>query len=313
MEDPNLIFTLKAISGYAQEVFQRSDNQRFYIPPSHHEVVAAASRESTPATNVGDDNNAEGQGDDKRGFCHQLRFTFNQKPRCVERGFVFGSNPKTCDVLLGRPKDGISGSHFRITFNDKHQLVLIDQSTHGTAVSYGGQAWDEKRKNPPDRTQNRIRNASNDFMWILFPEIENKRVIIGHKIDELPNAPTIEFSVEVVDPEACDDQYRMLSDAYLDEMRTAIPFGLNMDSHLTTAGQTALHSPTQRPKQRPIWINRDCIGSGQFGTVCRVVNVSTGVEYAAKTLLRKGKDIRERWDREVAILRNMSHVRIDSL
>ncbi|OAG07807.1 kinase-like protein, partial [Paraphaeosphaeria sporulosa] len=49
------------------------------------------------------------------------------------------------------------------------------------------------------------------------------------------------------------------------------------------------------------------IGSGEFGTVYRSVNVSTGVIYAAKKFLRNGKGHRERWDREVALLRNISH------
>ena len=323
MEDPNLIFTLRAIGDYAQEAFKDSHHDRFYVPP-HPLIIAAASRESSVATNIGDEDgergcggpetrNAEGKGDHRREFSHQLRFTFDRRPKNIQEGFIFGSNPKTCDVVLGMPKDGISGSHFRVTFDGQGRLVLIDLSTHGTAVSYDGQARKEKRKNPPDRLRKKPRDKSDDFTWILFPEIKNKRVIIGEDISELPNAPVIEFSVEVVDPESREKQYTDLKDAYLDEMRTAIAFGLNIDSHLTTAGQTELHSPRQRSKQRPIWIDLEEIGSGEFGTVYRAVDVTTGEIYAAKTLLRNGKAHRERWDTEVALLRNISHVRIDSL
>ncbi|KAF2192913.1 hypothetical protein K469DRAFT_693013 [Zopfia rhizophila CBS 207.26] len=236
-------FSPRAIDTRTQEAFKDPQNKRFYIPPPHLEVVAATSRESTPATNVGDEDNTEGNGDDSEDVSHQLRFTFDRKPRNIKQGFVFGSNTKTCDVILGRPKDGISGSHVRITFNDQGLLVLVDMSTHGTAVSYGGQAWDEKRKNLPDQTRNKLRDKSNDFTWILFPKIENKRVIIGHKIDELPNAPVIEFLVEITDPKSYREQYTKLRNAYLEEMRMAIPFGLNINSHLTTAGQTESHSP----------------------------------------------------------------------
>ncbi|KAF9733806.1 hypothetical protein PMIN03_011750 [Paraphaeosphaeria minitans] len=300
-EDPNVVFTLRAISPDAQKWFPHPHNERYYVPPYPLDD-ATTSRESTPATNIGDED-CEGDGD-------KLRFTFDQKPKNIQDGWVFGSNPTTCDVVMGSSKGGTSGSHFRITFDDQGRLVLIDSSTHGTAVSYDSQARGEKRKNPLDRKRKTPPDKSNDFTWILFPGIEDKRVITGHKIDELPNAPVIEFSVDdVVDPDAdsCPEQYTRLRNAYLAEMRTAIPFGLNIDSHPTTAGQTQSHTPNQHPKQRPIWVDREEIGSGEFGTVYRTVNVSTGVIYAAKKFLRNGKGHRERWDREVALLRNISH------
>ena len=250
-----------------------------------------------------------GKSDVSEDLGHQLRFTFEQKPKNIQDGYVFGSNPKTCDVILGRPEHGISGSHFRITFDEQCRLVLIDLSTNGTAVSYNGQARKDKRKNPPDRTRRKPRKKSNDFTWILFPELKNKRVVIGEDIEEFPNAPIFEFLVEVADPGKPDTYLRH---TYLQEIQTAIPFGLNLDSHPTTAGQTESHSPRQRPSQRPIWIDLEEIGRGEFGTVYQAVDVSTAVIYAAKMFLRSGKDSRERWDREVAILRKISHVKIIS-
>jgi hypothetical protein len=68
-EDLNLIFTLRAISDYARKTFGRPDNEKYYVPPPL-EVVAAASRELTPATNVGDEDNAEGKGDDSEDFSY---------------------------------------------------------------------------------------------------------------------------------------------------------------------------------------------------------------------------------------------------
>lgn len=154
-------------------------------------------------------------------------------------------------------------------------------------------------------------HKSNDFTWILFPSVKDKRFITEEGIQELPNAPVIEFSVDdVVDPEAesCPTKYKDLRNAYLAEMRTTIPFGPNIDSHPTTAGQTGSHTPYQHPKQRPIWVDREEIGSGEFGTVYRTVNVSTGRIYAAKKLLRREKGLRERWIKEVELLRSISHV-----
>lgn len=117
-----------------------------------------------------------------------------------------------------------------------------------------------------------------------------------------------------MDPEAdsCPKQYIDLRNAYLAEMRTAIPFGLNIDSHPTTAGQTESHTPNQYQKQRPIWIDQEEIGRGVSGAVYRTLDVSTGVLYAAKMSMRDGKDDQERWEREVAILRDISHVSSNS-
>jgi hypothetical protein len=94
--------------------------------------------------------------------------------------------------------------------------------------------------------------------------------------------------------ESCPEQYIDLRDAYLNKMQIAIPFSLNIDSHLTTAGQTESHSPKQSAKQRPIWINQKEIGSGEFRTVCQAVNVSTGKIHAAKTFMRRGADFQKR-------------------
>ncbi|KAF2834208.1 Pkinase-domain-containing protein, partial [Patellaria atrata CBS 101060] len=256
-EDPNVIFILRAISPYAQRWFQHSHNKTYYVPPPHVEIVAAASRESTPATNVGDEEeDADGLGDVYEDFSPQLRFIFDQKPKNIQAGYVFGSNPKTCDVLIGRSIDGISSSHFRITFDSQAQLVLIDSSMLGTAVSYGGRARNDKRNNPPDRKRNRPRDKSLDFTWILFPEIKNKTVVIGGaKRPSSSNVPR----------------------------------------------------PIQRLKQRPIWIDLEEIGRGEYGIVYRAINVSTATIYAAKMFLRSGKEIREKWDREVAILQSVSH------
>ncbi|KAF2175816.1 hypothetical protein K469DRAFT_756005 [Zopfia rhizophila CBS 207.26] len=155
----------------------------------------------------------------------------------------------------GSSDDGISGSHFRITFDGQARLVLIDSSTNGTAVSYDGQVRKDKRKNPQDRKRNPPRDKLNDFTWILFPDIEDKRVVIGEGIKDFPDAPVIEFSVEVAEPktESCKQRYTDLK------------------------------------------------------TVCRAVDASTGVIYAAKTFLRTDGDFRKRWDTEVALLRKVSH------
>jgi hypothetical protein len=309
-----IVFTLGAIDSNTREWFLCSHNERYYVPP-HLEALSTTSRASTPATNIGcEDDDAlrawsAGEGSDAHG--EQLQFTFDKPPKNPQLGWVFGSDRKTCDILIGSKQGGVSGSHFRITFDANGRLVLIDMSTLGTAVSYGPQARKEKRKNPQKRKPSRQRDRSNDFTWILFPEVYDKRIVIGEGIPSLPKATIIAISVENMEPrtESHNAKYETLKTAYLDQVHRMIPFGLNIDSHISTAGQTELPSPT-RQRQRPIWIDGEDIGNGQFGAVYKVQNVSTGAVYAAKSLFRTGKSYEARWDREVAILRSISHVRI---
>lgn len=292
-EDPYLVFILGAISNSARNAFSGCHNSRFYkFVPVHGDIAAGCSRASTPATNTGNDGyDSEdfAQEDAETWSPHQLHFTLEGKPRNLKEGWLFGSDKKKCDVVLGTPKDGISGVHFRITYNDTSQLVLIDQSTHGTAVSYGTweQARFEKRRNPSNRQRGERRNPLNDFSWILFPGVENKRVVIGHMIAELPHAPIVEFSVQIAMHTKTAQQHSALKAAYIEEMRSTIPFDIDIDSRLTTAGHTSPHFSQSSRNQRTVWLDGEEIGHGQFATVYKTVNVSTGTVFAAKVLLCK--------------------------
>ena len=51
---------------------------------------------------------------------------FNQHPKDITKGFIFGSDPKTCDVLLAKTKDtGISANHFSITIDWVSGIPII--------------------------------------------------------------------------------------------------------------------------------------------------------------------------------------------
>ena len=88
---------------------------------------------------------------------------------------------------------------------------------------------------------------------------------------------------------SCLAQYEAHRDAYLEECRKATPSlsRLGMDS----------------PKQ-PIYLPKEELGRGSFGTVHKVVNVSTGDESAGKTF--HGGN----WKDEVEILTKISHVSV---
>src|SRR5205809_121508 len=91
---------------------------------------------------------------------HRLRLTFDQPPKDMQLGFVFGSD-RASDVLFGNKEIGISGEHFCITFDEQRRIVLKDLSTCGTRVSYDGQGKDQPRSTWDKR---------DSFTWILFDD-----------------------------------------------------------------------------------------------------------------------------------------------
>ena len=61
-----------------------------------------------------------------------LRMSSNVKdPRM---GFVFGRNPKKCDIMLSKDSKRLSAAHFRVFINQYGLLMLEDMSTNGTMV-----------------------------------------------------------------------------------------------------------------------------------------------------------------------------------
>ncbi|OJD21527.1 hypothetical protein ACJ73_07135 [Blastomyces percursus] len=60
----------------------------------------------------------------------------DDKPINPHRGFVFGSDENSCDVLLTKDSShGVSGVHFRLSLNwDSGALLIWDESSLGTRV-----------------------------------------------------------------------------------------------------------------------------------------------------------------------------------
>lgn len=168
---------------------------------------------------------------------------------------------KICDVLLGpRGAHGISGLHFCITFdvtsNEKRRLILRDSSTNGTAVSYSGQAKKEVRHH---------------FTWVLDLEKEEEKWQVEVHVRGLS------FKIELANRNTCKAEYDRKVEDFLND--SALPLDvLGIYSHTTTA------QPSQpfTPRQYPIYIRERKLGSGSFGEVDKVIDVSTGAIYARK-------------------------------
>lgn len=258
----------------------------------------APQSQATPAREQPNDDHC------KYDSTHRLQLSFDEKPKDPAKGYSFGTDSQRCDVLLGsRGAHQISGLHFSITFDDtiddETHLILRDSSTNGTAVSYSDQAKEEVRHH---------------FAWILDLEKEEGK----WKIEVYTRG--LSFKVELASHKTCKAEYDKNVEDFLQKTRSDLPpldiLGIN--SHTTTA------QPSQplTPRQLPIYIRERKLGSGSFGGVDKVIDVSTGAIYARKAFYEpqwgKGRERRmqqkEDWlnrvRREIRIMRENPHVSI---
>ena len=287
VNDPRLIVTLEAVSPTAERAWNRPQNQYRCLPASES-IADISSRESTPAVYQPKS---------------QVQLAFDNKPKDLEKGFVFGSDPRICDVFLGERGAGFSGQQFCITFNERGEVIFKNMSRKKAQVDYKGE--DPSRRN--------------QFTWILFDTYENIKITIGEKEDLI-------FKVEwPKNRKYCRAEYEAHRDAYFEERRNAFPplSQLDMETQQPTAMPTAQHSPRQKsprqksprqksprqksprqksPRQKPIYLLEEEFGHGGFGTVYKAVDVSTGDVHAAKKFHHGD------WKKEVDILTELSHV-----
>ena len=275
-KDPRLIVTLEAHGITAERAWNRPQNRDRCLPAAES-VVDVSSRENTPAV------------DQPRS---QIQLTFDGKPKNLEKGFVFGSDRRTCDVFLGERGAGFSRQQFCITFNKRGEVIFKNPSRKETQVDYNGE-------DPSRRTQ---------FTWILFDTYDNIKITLG--TDDLI------FKVKwPKNRQYCLAEYEAHRNAYFEDCRTALPpiSQLGMESQRSTAPTTARHSPRQespglehpeQPTPPPIYLLEEKIGDGGSGTVYKAVDVSKGHVYAAKRF----RD--DTWKKEVEMLMKVSHVSV---
>ena len=135
------------------------------------------------------------------------------------------------------------------------------------------------------------------FTWILFDTYKNIEITFGKKEER---EMVLTFKVKWPENrDVCLAEYEAHRDAYLEERRNALPYlsQLGMESQQTSAVLTPLG-------QQPIYLPKEELGRGAFGTVHKVVDVSTGYEYAGKKF-HDGN-----WKNEVKILKGLLHMSV---
>ena len=290
MQNPNIIATLVSIRELATRAFQFEHNKERYEAPAND--TRPFTRENTPYP--GEDPQS-GNPNDEHNCEHRLELTFDKPPKNVNNGYVCGWGPD-CDIRLvdrenlrpgDRKKVGkVSKRHISITFDTQRRVILRDSSTYGTTVSYDGKAGDELRSH---------------FTWIIFP---------GYKTIEvsIPRAD-ISFKIKLGKHESRDEEFFANVDRVfppsvrMGEGGLATPLQqLAMSSQNTSVAP----SGSATPRDGPIYLRHERIGKGTFGRVYRMTDVSTGTPCAGKYI--DDSDC----TREVAVLREVEHVRIFS-
>ena len=288
MDDPNLIGTLTAVDGYAEESILLPDNLERCLPGNGD---GSSSRDPTP-------------GPEQEYRPSQLVLRLDYRPKDIAKGFVFGTNPQHCDVelssMIGKGRNSqrnkIGGQHFQITFDDQNRLILNDTSYWGTAVSYNGQARKERRNQP--------------FTWILFPD--------GWKIQIHVLKDAFIFELKLATHKGCQAEYEANLQSYMADKQTALPPIENIG--FGGYESTARPSQSLTPRKGSIYIWKQELGTGSCGRVDLLINVSDGSEHAQKRFYKPPwetdekkserkfkkwfKDIR----REVRIMRDNPHV-----
>ncbi|MCJ1263721.1 hypothetical protein MMC22_003591 [Lobaria immixta] len=302
MSDPNIFAVLIPFDGKnrARDAFRLQANAGWYRKAAEGiaEEPTIDSREPTPALQPdleGNYNSAD-----------HILLTFDEKPKDPQRGWQFGTDPRSCDVLLGhRGTKGISSRHFCITIAENFWVKLHEDSTFGTAVGYNDEAKDKTRR----------KNT-----WLLSFEPRSQRQWGDIKI-YVPNMKGLAFSIEFPNHQAGPPEYLANLLAFFAESRKALPpvttLGLN------SIPPTATPSKPQTPHHFPIHLNDELLGRGGFGEVRRVINTQNGQFYAAKRFFpppqsqksnKKRKLDEDHWleqiRNEIAIMEENPHVSI---
>jgi hypothetical protein len=242
-------------------------------PLSPDSEAPFSSRETTPASDAGDE------------YSHRIKLEFSQPPKNPAKGFLFGRNPRICDVVLDTGHGSrISNAHFYITFNRHRNLILRDESTHGTAVTYSNQTSRETRKS---------------FEWILDLNREDGQ----HWEVEIcvPNTKGLSIQLVFPDHSTCKEEYSARVERFLGSHSSNLPplDLIGIDS------PTAEASMAMTPRTKPIYLRERKIGSGSFASVYLVIDVSTGKQYAQKEFRSMPQEsVRQ----EIEILKQYPHV-----
>lgn len=283
-ENPNVILILTSPQMQFQDACELPHNSERYIPPIDLDSSESGSRRTTPDI-------------DPISIWGRIQLTFDKPPKDILRGFAFGTDKARCDILLAEEsgQGGISDVHFYITFDNEGRIILKDVSENGTTVSFGDWGKDEKRSH---------------FTWILeFSKTYKNNV---RAIVQLPERFYFEFKLGKYS--SCEAAYQENVESYMKRRADTIMDLGDSDVERDIPIQSLAAT------QEPAYLTGGWLGSGGYGRVVLVRDVSTGLQYAAKELYEVCMNDPEEekveqavriasFKKEITIMKTTSHVR----
>ncbi|KAL8931148.1 MAG: hypothetical protein Q9208_000252 [Pyrenodesmia sp. 3 TL-2023] len=304
MQDYNTLAVLIPSNERARNAFGLPHNAERYYRGSENIVPppVMGSRQSTPA--------AEEPSDMEYTNGPHIVLALDRKPKDPRRGWRFGIDRKTSDILLSHQgAHGISKRHFTIFVTEELCIKLYDErSKNGTTVSYNEEA----------RKQSRI-----DHLWLLAMEPRSRRFWREVKV-HVPKLGFLEFTIKFPNHKAGHSEYVANLREFVNESRTALPQldCLDLASGQTTATVSQPETPFNQPSEpgKIVYIVEEYIGRGSFGIVNKVIDTADGKFYAAKAFfpaqtdhgnIKKRKLEKAGWlseiRNEVQIMQRVSH------
>lgn len=117
----------------AQALFEYPENAKYRrIGPARD----ASTDDGDDSDDVDVDRSAQIVKFDRFANTH-LALSFDPGPKDLSRGFVFGSDPETCDVLIAKTNiSGVSGNHFSINvaWDSGNPFITCLSSNEGTGI-----------------------------------------------------------------------------------------------------------------------------------------------------------------------------------
>ncbi|MCJ1304537.1 hypothetical protein MMC08_007350 [Hypocenomyce scalaris] len=222
-----------------------------------------------------------------------LRISLDVPPKDISQGWVFGSDPARCDIILGEKKEGekkesedkepgIRRVHFRINFNwDSRALILYNMSKQCTVLT--------------DHIENTL-ILQKDHQRVL-PERKTTPIEVGvfSMTAKLPSRNEEHEHAY----ERCWQHYRRQAERE--------PPGL---SQLQVGSQSETTTPqiVRGPVSKGSYILGNVIGRGSFGVVCFATQNITGDVVAVKQFSTTQTTKDRGPDKEVALYKELSHV-----
>ena len=217
------------------------------------------SKPSTSSEKTPENNDQQSEIKKKTKGEPALRFLFDEKPKDYTKGFLLGSDPQSCDVLLGSWETGINPQMLAFTFNERHELTMNDTSIQTTTVQYNDQL-------PAKR---------NRFSWVFPSPQKLMRVTVG---EELKRDLVFDIILPILDKEGI-MKYKENCKPFIvpGARETLIAESLFVGSAIAEGQGSGVSTPADS-----FYLQGKELGSGSDGRVFKAMRMPDGEVFATK-------------------------------